>query len=157
VTVVLTLVEREDDGALAGSSRRVLTFARGVAADVGEVHAVVVGAVTADVLAACGEQGVARIHALEHDLLDGYAPEAWGEAVTQLLGVCEPRVVIAPGTGRGSEVLAHVAQGLSNREIGAALFISEVTVKSHLTRILRKLDATSRTHAVARARELHLL
>jgi DNA-binding CsgD family transcriptional regulator len=32
-----------------------------------------------------------------------------------------------------------------------------VTVKSHLSRILRKLDATSRTHAVARARELHLL
>jgi LuxR family transcriptional regulator, maltose regulon positive regulatory protein len=60
-------------------------------------------------------------------------------------------------SAREVEVLAHVADGLSNREIAAKLFISEVTVKSHLTRIFRKLDASSRTQAVARARELHLL
>ncbi len=70
--------------------------------------------------------------------------------------------IAVPGTAetvsaREVEVLASVAQGLSNREIAAALFISEVTVKSHLTRIFRKLDANSRTQAVARARELHLL
>ena len=70
--------------------------------------------------------------------------------------------VTVPGTGetlssRELEVLGHVAQGMSNREIAAALFISEVTVKSHLTRVFRKLDASSRTQAVARARELHLL
>jgi LuxR family transcriptional regulator, maltose regulon positive regulatory protein len=67
-----------------------------------------------------------------------------------------------PGTdevisGRELEVLAQVAIGASNREIAGELFISEPTVKSHLTRILRKLGATSRTHAVARARELRLL
>jgi LuxR family transcriptional regulator, maltose regulon positive regulatory protein len=70
--------------------------------------------------------------------------------------------VPVPGTAeslsaREVEVLRHVARGRSNREIAAALFISDVTVKSHLTRIFRKLDASSRTHAVARARELHLL
>jgi LuxR family transcriptional regulator, maltose regulon positive regulatory protein len=70
--------------------------------------------------------------------------------------------VAVPGSpetlsAREIEVLAHVAQGQSNREIAAELFISDVTVKSHLTRIFRKLDASSRTHAVARARELHLL
>jgi LuxR family transcriptional regulator, maltose regulon positive regulatory protein len=73
-----------------------------------------------------------------------------------------PAAVEVPGTGealsaREVEVLTHVARGRSNREIAEDLFISEVTVKSHLTRILRKLDATSRTHAAARARELHLL
>jgi LuxR family transcriptional regulator, maltose regulon positive regulatory protein len=67
-----------------------------------------------------------------------------------------------PGTDdvlskRELEVLAQVAAGASNRQIAGALFISEPTVKSHLTRILRKLDASSRTHAVARARELRLL
>jgi DNA-binding CsgD family transcriptional regulator len=50
-----------------------------------------------------------------------------------------------------------VAAGASNREIAGSLFIGEATVKSHLTRILRKLEASSRTHAVARARELRLL
>ena len=73
-----------------------------------------------------------------------------------------PSAVVVPGTGetlsmREVEVLAHVARGMSNREIAATLFISEVTVKSHLTRIFRKLDANSRTQAVARARQLHLL
>jgi LuxR family transcriptional regulator, maltose regulon positive regulatory protein len=73
-----------------------------------------------------------------------------------------PAAVKVPGTSetlsaREVEVLTHVARGRSNREIAEDLFISEVTVKSHLSRILRKLDATSRTHAVARARELHLL
>jgi len=70
--------------------------------------------------------------------------------------------IAVPGTGetlstREVEVLAHVARGMSNREIAATLFISEVTVKSHLTRVFRKLDASSRTQAVARARELHVL
>jgi LuxR family transcriptional regulator, maltose regulon positive regulatory protein len=74
--------------------------------------------------------------------------------------VLEP--VAIPGTDevlspREREVLLQVAAGASNREIAGALFIGEVTVKSHLTRILRKLGASSRTHAVARARELRLL
>lgn len=60
-------------------------------------------------------------------------------------------------SAREIEVLRLVAEGNSNREIAGALFISEVTVKSHLTRILRKLGARSRTHAVARARELRLI
>ena len=73
------------------------------------------------------------------------------------------RVMVAiPGTDealspRELEVLAQVAAGASNREIAGSLFISEATVKSHLTRILRKLGASSRTRAVARARELRLL
>jgi LuxR family transcriptional regulator, maltose regulon positive regulatory protein len=67
-----------------------------------------------------------------------------------------------PGTdellsARELEVLAHVASGASNRDIAGALFISEATVKSHLTRVLRKLGASSRTEAVARARDLRLL
>jgi LuxR family transcriptional regulator, maltose regulon positive regulatory protein len=67
-----------------------------------------------------------------------------------------------PGTDealshREREVLVHVAAGASNREIAGTLYIGEATVKSHLTRILRKLEASSRTHAVARARELRLL
>ena len=74
--------------------------------------------------------------------------------------VREPVVIPDSGeslSSREIEVLEQVATGASNRVIAEALFISEPTVKSHLTRILRKLQASSRTHAVARARELRLL
>jgi DNA-binding NarL/FixJ family response regulator len=42
-------------------------------------------------------------------------------------------------TSRERQVLIHVAEGMSNREIAAALFVSEATVKSHLGRVLAKL------------------
>jgi DNA-binding NarL/FixJ family response regulator len=53
-----------------------------------------------------------------------------------------------PMTAREIEVLARVAEGLSNKEIAALLFISEYTVKAHLKTILQKLGANDRTHAV---------
>jgi len=51
---------------------------------------------------------------------------------------------------RELEVLGLVAEGLSNRDIGSRLHISENTVKNHLRRIHYKLGVTSRTEAVAR-------
>jgi DNA-binding NarL/FixJ family response regulator len=51
-------------------------------------------------------------------------------------------------TGRELEVLSLLAQGKSNKEIGANLFISETTVKSHLQRIFAKLNVLSRTEAI---------
>jgi DNA-binding NarL/FixJ family response regulator len=58
---------------------------------------------------------------------------------------------------REMEVLRVMAEGLGNKEIGARLFVSEATVKTHVQRILRKLDAATRTQAVTRARELMLI
>lgn len=55
-------------------------------------------------------------------------------------------------TPREAEVLTMVAEGLSNQAIGRKLFLSEATVKSHLVHIFAKLDASSRTAAVAEAR-----
>ncbi len=48
---------------------------------------------------------------------------------------------------REKEVLALVARGLGNREIAAALFLSEKTVKTHVANILQKLNVKSRTQA----------
>lgn len=59
-------------------------------------------------------------------------------------------------TSREVEILRLVVSGYSNRGIAKDLIISEWTVKSHLTKIYRKLDVTSRTKAIARARELGL-
>ena len=55
----------------------------------------------------------------------------------------------SPSTARETEVLQLIAEGLVNREIGKALFLSEETVKSHVRHLLAKLQARSRAHAVA--------
>jgi DNA-binding NarL/FixJ family response regulator len=54
----------------------------------------------------------------------------------------------APLSEREVEVLAAIAQGLTNRAVGARLSITEATVKNHVTSILRKLAVNGRTQAV---------
>jgi LuxR family transcriptional regulator, maltose regulon positive regulatory protein len=60
-------------------------------------------------------------------------------------------------TPREVEVLRLLATGATNRAIGEELVISERTVKAHMTQILTKLDATTRTEAVSKATRLGLL
>ena len=56
-------------------------------------------------------------------------------------------------TEREQTILAAVAEGLSNREIGEQLWVTEQTVKFHLTNIYRKLSVSNRTAAARAARE----
>src|SRR5690606_36298514 len=62
-----------------------------------------------------------------------------------------------PLSTREVEVLALIADGLTNREIADQLFVGVSTVKKHIQHIYTKLDTKNRTSAVMRARELHLL
>jgi len=62
-----------------------------------------------------------------------------------------------PLSERELEVLQLVASGLTNNEIAARLVVTTSTVKKHLEHIYDRLNVSSRTHAVARARELNLL
>ena len=62
-----------------------------------------------------------------------------------------------PLTRREREILQGVADGLSNAEIAAQLFLSAGTVKWHLNNVYAKLGVHKRTAAVARARRLGLL
>ena len=73
---------------------------------------------------------------------------ARAEAVYERLGARRPMRELPNGlTPREYEVLTHVADGRSNREISAALFISDRTVARHLTNIYNKIGVTSRTQA----------
>jgi ATP/maltotriose-dependent transcriptional regulator MalT len=59
-------------------------------------------------------------------------------------------------TPRERQVLALIAEGATNRQIGAALFMAEKTASVHVSRILSKLGVQSRTQAAAMAHRLHL-
>ncbi|MCO7221320.1 response regulator transcription factor [Klenkia sp. PcliD-1-E] len=70
-------------------------------------------------------------------------------AARLLARVRAPQVALS---AREIDVLGLVADGASNSEVAAALHITEATVKTHLVHVYDKLDVTSRTAAVARAR-----
>ncbi len=59
-------------------------------------------------------------------------------------------------TEREVEVFRLIARGLSNAEIGQELYISDTTVKTHITHILQKLDLRDRVQAVVLAYETGL-
>jgi DNA-binding NarL/FixJ family response regulator len=69
-----------------------------------------------------------------------------------------PNARKAPGLSpREMDVLTLIADGLSNEEIASRLNVSANTVKTHVARVLEKLDVRRRTAVFARARELGLL
>ncbi|HST98894.1 MAG TPA: response regulator transcription factor [Geodermatophilus sp.] len=68
-----------------------------------------------------------------------------------------PQPLVVPLSDRELDVLRLLADGRSNREIAAALFLAEGTVKNHVTNVLGKLGARDRTQAALRARALDLL
>ncbi len=55
------------------------------------------------------EFGASKVHVLEHEVLSDYAPEAYGEALRQLVAAVGPVAVVGPGTEKGNEVMAHLA------------------------------------------------
>ncbi|MBO0323823.1 response regulator transcription factor [Muricauda sp. CAU 1633] len=58
---------------------------------------------------------------------------------------------------REYEVLIEISKGLSNKEIADTLFVSESTIKTHVSNLLVKLDAKRRTQAIQKAKDLQIL
>jgi electron transfer flavoprotein alpha subunit len=103
---VTTLVFVEHaDGSIEELSEQALTFARGLAGS--EIHAVLVGG--EDAAATLGSYGVSVAHVVTGAAADAYSPAAWAQSIVELTGRVSPDAVIAPGTDRGNELLAHVA------------------------------------------------
>ena len=111
MSAVLTLVER-DAGVLESTSLQALTLGRRLAQRLDlPLHALVVGAgpPSASML---GAYGVSVVHIGEHEALDGFAPRAWARCVIDLAASLSPAAVLAAGTDRGQEVMAHAAAEL---------------------------------------------
>lgn len=116
----------------------------------------------AEALVAAGDRTAARPHALAAAAAAkemGAAPLQRAVAAT----VSRARLAGAESTadavltGREREVLSLVAEGLTNREIGKRLFISEKTASVHLSNLMTKLNVSSRTEAVTVAHRRGLL
>jgi len=60
-------------------------------------------------------------------------------------------------TAREHEILGLIAEGLSNREIGERLFVSENTVKTHSSRLFEKMQVNRRVQAVQKGKDLGLI
>ena len=108
--MILALVEHDRDR-LSALSLQTLTFGRRLAKEADDrLEAILIGdeggRPLADGLAA---YGVSTVHVVQHAGMDEYAPEAWAESMVQLLSAVSPQVVIAAGSERGHEVMAHVA------------------------------------------------
>jgi DNA-binding NarL/FixJ family response regulator len=89
---------------------------------------------------------------LEDELERALAPAARALLAGQLTvpTVLGRQIAPRPLSHREKEILALVVRGRTNREIADTLFLAESTVKTHLSSAFRKLDARSRSDAVAR-------
>lgn len=83
--------------------------------------------------------------------------ELFAEELPAGVGVAPESGMLDALTPREREILVAIAEGLTNGEIAARFFLSESTVKTHVGRVLQKLDARDRVHLVILAYEHGLL
>ena len=103
--MILVLIDH-DLGELDPLSLRAIAAARKLSSD---VHAVVIGEVGAKLAGVVGEHGAQILHVATHEGLTDYTPAASGRALAQLVDSLKPEAVIAAGSPRGNEQLAHLA------------------------------------------------
>ena len=106
--MILVLIEHAA-GRPDGLSLEALAFAARLAAEGhGPVEAAVFGPEADGVAAGLGAYGVGTAHVVDAPELGEYAPAGWASAIVQLVAAREPAIVLAAGSVRGNEVLAHV-------------------------------------------------
>lgn len=101
----LVLIEH-DRGEAPETALQAVSLARSLDLD---VEPVLIGHGADRLVPGIAGLGAERVHLVHHELLTDFAPEAWGEAIAQLLVSTGCGVALATGTDRGNEVMAHVA------------------------------------------------
>lgn len=109
--MILTLVEKDLDGGAVDVSLEALTFARDLSATGGgvPVDAVVVGEISDDLRKELAAYGVRNVHVVGGDDLAAYSGAGWASAIGSARAAAGSVVVMAAGTDRGNELMAHVA------------------------------------------------
>ncbi len=107
--MILGLIEHEN-GTISNLSLEMLTLGRRLADQLGApLEVLSIGGEASALAERLSDQRVAALHLCQHERLDAYAPEAWARCVAQQMETLKPQVVMAAGSERGSEVMAHVA------------------------------------------------
>ena len=107
--MIIGVIEH-DRGKLNALSLQMLTLGRRLADQLSvPLHAILIGEVARPLAGPLAAYGVSAVHLAQHDRLDDYAPEAWAQCVVELMSAAQPQVVMAAGSDRGHEVMAHVA------------------------------------------------
>ena len=121
--MILVLIDH-DRGELDPLSLRALTSARALGQD---VEAVVIGSEAAGLAGIVGEYGAKVLHVAKHSMISDYTPMASGRALKELVEKLKPAAVLAAGSPRGNEQLAHLAAFL---DVPMAAECSEITLGS---------------------------
>ncbi len=109
--MILTLVEKNLDGSAVEVSLEALTFARNLSATGGgvPVDAVVVGEAGDDLRKDLAAYGVRNVHVVMGDGVSSYSGAGWASAIGSVRAAAGSVVVMAAGTDRGNELMAHLA------------------------------------------------
>ena len=121
--MILVLIDH-DRGELDPLSLRALTAARALGQD---VEAVAIGSDAAALAGIVGEYGAKTLHVAKHAMISDYTPMASGRALKELVEKLKPAAVLAAGSPRGNEQLAHLAAFL---DVPMAAECSEITLGS---------------------------
>ncbi len=107
---MLLVVVEHNAGTITEPGLEALTFGRGFASKLGvDMSAVLIGAADDSAASTAGQYGANEVVVAENALLENFGPEAWGEAIAQLVAKLSPRAMLACGSERGNEVMAQAA------------------------------------------------
>lgn len=107
--MILTLVEHEE-GRIDSLSLEALALGRQLAERMNTtLDAVLMGTLGRPAAGGLRDYGVEAVHLMADERLNTYAPEAWAACVAGVIDIMKPAAVVAAGTDRGHEIMAHVA------------------------------------------------